>query len=176
MRAATLLEKTPTPLAALELARSESPARLGLDTRLVAFKGDPDPPPLSLPNLEDGRVESVDFAGRVTVVNFWATWCPPCVEEIPSLNRLRQRMQGKPFALISVDYAEDRKRVVEFLEKVDVHFPVLLDGDGSVAASWGALVFPSTFVVGPDGKIVYGVNGAIEWDSDEVVKALEALL
>ena len=171
-----LLEKTPTPLAARELAPSESPAGTGLDTKLAVYKGDPNPQPLDLPDYEGGRSHITDFRGKVTVVNFWATWCPPCIEEIPSLNRLRQRMQGKAFDLISVDYAEDRRQVAEFLQKVDVHFPVLLDADGSVSAKWGALVFPSTFVIGPDGKIVYGVNGAIQWDSDEVVETLEDLL
>lgn len=176
IRVTSLLEKTPTPLAARELAPGEPPAGTGLDTKLAVYKGDPDPQPLDLPGYEGGPSRITDFRGKVTVVNFWATWCPPCIEEIPSLNRLRQRMQGKAFDLISVDYAEDRRRVAEFLQKVDVHFPVLLDADGSVSAKWGALVFPSTFVIGPDGKIVYGVNGAIQWDSDEVVAMLEALL
>jgi len=176
IRVTTLLEKTPTPLAALELARSNPPVRTGLDTELALYKGNPDPHPLDLPDLKGGHARITDFRGKVTIVNFWATWCPPCVEEIPSLNRLRQRMQGKAFDLISVDYAEDRQQVVEFLKEVDVHFPVLLDADGAVSAKWGALVFPSTFVVGPDGKIVYGVNGAIQWDSDEVVAMLESLL
>lgn len=176
IRITSLLEKTPTSLAAVELASSKPPVSMGLDAKLAPFKGNPDPLPLDLPNLKGGQARITDFMDKVTVVNFWATWCPPCVEEIPSLNRLRQRMQGKAFDLISVDYAEDRQQVVEFLGRVDVHFPVLLDENGAVSAKWGALVFPSTFVIGPDGKIVYGVNGAIQWDSDEVVAMLESLL
>jgi thiol-disulfide isomerase/thioredoxin len=176
IRVAALLEKTPTPIDALELASAEPPERTGLDTKLRDFEGNPDPYPLDLPNLRGGHTETIDFRGKVTVVNFWASWCGPCIEEIPSLNRLRQLMRGKAFELVSVDYAEDKQQVVEFLQKVDVDFPVLLDADGTVSAKWGALVFPSTFVIGPDGKIVYGVNGAIQWDSDEVVAMLEALL
>ena len=175
-RVSALLERTRTPLSVPELESVEPRPDAGLDTRLEAFEGNPVPDLLVLPNLQDESMEKVDFLGKVTVVNFWATWCPPCVEEIPSLNRLRRRMQGKDFQLVSVDYAEEKQRVVEFLGRVDVDFPVLLDADGSVAAKWRVLVFPSTFVVGPQGKIIYGVNGAIQWDSDEVVAKLDALL
>ena len=101
---------------------------------------------------------------------------PPCVEEIPSLNRLRERMKGKEFDLISVNYAETSSDVDAFLSEVDIDFPVLLDVDGRFSAKWNVLIFPSTFIISPDGVIVFGVNGAIEWDSDEVVTQLEALL
>jgi thiol-disulfide isomerase/thioredoxin len=176
VRAVSLLEKTATPLATPVLASARPAARTGLDTELRAFAGNPTPHPLELPDINGNLAEIHDFRDKVTVVNFWATWCPPCVEEIPSLNRLRQRMQGKAFELVSVNYAEAPQQVVDFTKRVDVHFPVLLDADGSVSAKWGALVFPSTFVIGPDGEIVYGVNGALHWDSDEVVAALDALL
>ena len=85
-------------------------------------------------------------------------------------------MQGKPFELVSVDYAEDAGLVREFLHTVEVDFPVLLDADGRVSASWNVLVYPSSFVIGPDGRIVYGVNGAIHWDDPAVVAQLDALV
>jgi thiol-disulfide isomerase/thioredoxin len=110
------------------------------------------------------------------VVNFWATWCPPCIEEIPSLNRLQALMQGRPFEIISINYAQDKSTVEKFLQRVDVNFPVLLDPDGNYAKSWKVISFPSTFVIDKQGNIRYGVNAAIAWDSPELIDKLSALL
>jgi thiol-disulfide isomerase/thioredoxin len=175
-RSLKLLQRLPLPPepAALEEA-ADNPGR-GLDTRLTEFRADFGPVPVDLFAARGQRVTREHYRGRVTVVNFWASWCPPCVEEIPSLNHLRELMAGEPFELISVNYAEDSTRVRRFLREVKVDFPVLLDSDGRFSAQWKVLVFPSTFVIGPDGRIVYGVNGAIHWDSPEVVAQLKALL
>jgi thiol-disulfide isomerase/thioredoxin len=117
-----------------------------------------------------------NFTGKVTLVNFWASWCGPCVEEIPALNRLREHMKDRPFELISINYAEKPQQIREFLNMVRVDFPVLLDEDGSYSAKWNVLVYPATFVIATNGEIVYGVNGAIEWDSEEITGKLEALM
>ena len=170
------LYKAPTPLQARELVDQAPTAPHGLDLELKAYRGDPAPATLRLTDTAGALVTRADYTGKVTLVNFWASWCPPCVEEIPSLNRLRDIMQGKPFELVSVDYAEDAGLVREFLHTVEVDFPVLLDADGRVSASWNVLVYPSSFVIGPDGRIVYGVNGAIHWDDPAVVAQLDALV
>ncbi len=148
----------------------------GLDNNLKKFLGDPNPLPLNLITAEGKKFKRDNYLGKVTVVNFWATWCPPCVEEIPSLNNLRKKMHGKSFELISVNYAESESVVKKFLERVRVAFPVLLDETGHVSADWHVLVYPSTFVITPSGKIEYGVNGAILWDSPEVIDQLTALM
>jgi peroxiredoxin len=134
------------------------------------------PTPLQLAQLnvvqeeEDSKLDSSlrPFKGK--------SWCGPCIEEIPSLNRLRGKMKDTPFELISVDYAEDEKTIRAFLKEVDVDFPVLLDTDGKVSAQWNVVVFPSTFVIGPDGRIVYGVKGGIHWDTPEILEKLKALM
>jgi len=171
-----LLNKLPIPKRTTKLPTATHVNNLGLDTRLKAFKAGMEPWPLELISASDEKYIRKDYTGKVTLVNFWATWCPPCVEEIPSLNSLRKKMQGKPFELISVNYAEDEHRVKEFLKKVNVDFPVLLDETGRVSAQWNVLVYPATFVISPDGKITHGVNGAILWDSPEVVKQLNELM
>jgi thiol-disulfide isomerase/thioredoxin len=117
-----------------------------------------------------------DFKGRVTIVNFWATWCTPCIKEIPSLNNLLQSMQGKSFELISVNYAEETQTIKEFMSMVDVEFPVLLDAQGQESAKWKVIAFPSTFVIGRDGLIHYGVNAGIEWDTPEVLRVINQML
>lgn len=117
-----------------------------------------------------------DYRGQVTLVNFWASWCTPCVKEIPSLNRLKTRMAGRPFRLISVNYGESAQQVHAFLRRVEVRFPVLLDIDGAVARQWKVFAFPSTFVIDSEGRIRYGVNAAIHWDDAAVIEMLEGLI
>lgn len=175
-RVIDLLDRLPTPVQAAPDPQKRTIVAHGLDTELRPFVGDPFPHDLDLKNASGERVKRTDYRNKVTVVNFWATWCPPCIREIPNLNGLRQQMSGKAFELISVNYAEDEKRVLEFLKQVNVEFPVLMDRDGRVSAQWKVLLFPSTFIIGPDGLIRYGVNGAIHWDSPEVVGALQHLL
>ena len=98
------------------------------------------------------------------------------MEEIPSLNRLKQAMQDKSFQLISINYAEPAEKIHDFLTQVNVDFPVLLDPGGKLTGQWKVLAFPSTFVIGPDGNIQFGVNAGIHWDTDEVIQQLKALL
>jgi thiol-disulfide isomerase/thioredoxin len=172
----SLLERTATPLQAPDIDSEDAVAGRGLDITLQPFRGNPGPLPLDLLDEDDNRFMRESYTGKVTVINFWATWCPPCIEEIPSLNNLRKVMRDKPFELISVNYAESRERVNAFLERVNVDFPVLLDTDGRVSAAWNVLAYPSTFVIGPDGKIRYGVNAAIYWDSPEVLEKINRLL
>jgi len=84
-------------------------------------------------------------------------------------------MNDIPFELISVNYAESPATILEFLKKVDVHFPVLLDETGKQSVRWKVIAFPSTFIIGADGKIHYGVNAAIHWDSPAAIEAIRAL-
>lgn len=146
------------------------------DSKLNAYKGNTVPSAIDLQDSTGKKFHIDDYRGKVTIVNFWATWCPPCVEEIPSLNRLREQMQGQPFELITINYAQSAKTIQEFMQKVDVQFPVLIDPKGATAQKWNVIGFPSTFVIGPDGSIRYGVNAAIHWDNAEVISALKALL
>lgn len=174
-----LLERTPTPLRAGALPEaSAGEGGRGLDIALRPYRADPDPQALRLPDVEGEfhRLEPDDYRGQVTVVNFWASWCPPCVEEIPSLNRLKAAMRDAPFELVSVNYAEAPAAIRDFMREVQVDFPVLVDEDGSEAAKWNVIAFPSTFVIGPDAQIRYGVNAAIEWDTPQVIEAMRELL
>ncbi|MDH5218923.1 MAG: TlpA family protein disulfide reductase, partial [Gammaproteobacteria bacterium] len=164
------------PLEVVPLETTTGENKLGLDDKLKVYRGSVKPLPFSLVDVNGQQHAQKDFTGKVRVINFWATWCPPCVEEIPSLNRLREKMQGKAFELISIDYAESSEKVNEFMKRVAVDFPVLIDPDGRTAGEWQVVSFPSTFVIGPDGRIRYGANAAIHWGTDEVVSKLNALL
>jgi len=175
-RVVHMLERIPTPKTVNKLMADGKPAFSSLDITLNPFISDMAPIEIDLKTASGESFTREDFTGKVTLVNFWASWCGPCVEEIPALNRLREYMKDKPFELISINYAEKPEQIREFLNMVKVNFPVLLDEDGSYSAKWNVLVYPATFVIATDGNIVYGVNGAIEWDSEEITGKLEALM
>ena len=169
------LERHPLPENALPLTTA-SQIKRGLDTQLNPFKLSMAPVSIQLQNTDGNMFVKNDYQDQITVINFWATWCGPCVREIPSLNRLKDKMKHLPFELISINYAEDKKTIDEFMKKVNVNFPVLLDHDGTFSKQWNVIAFPSTFVIGPDGKIRYGINAAIEWDEPAYIEELKSLL
>ncbi len=144
---------------------------------LKPWQGDPTPPPLDLPVLEDGRMRLDDMRGQVVLINFWASWCPPCVHEMPSMERLAQSLEGRPFRMIAVNMAEDPATVRHFLE-TRVHFsqPVLLDADGKALRDWKVFAFPTTYLVDHRGRIRYGVSGAVDWVAPEQRQVIEQLL
>jgi peroxiredoxin len=125
----------------------------------------------------DGKLHRLaDYRGSAVLVNFWATWCEPCREEMPSMERLRASMQGKRFVVLAVNVGEGARAARSFGEKMGLGFPLLLDRDTSTARAWSARVLPASFVLGPQGEIRYSYFGAIDWARDDVREALEALL
>lgn len=133
-------------------------------------------PPLALRDLRGKEHRLSDYRGKVVVINFWATWCDPCREEMPSMQRLLDRLAGKPFAILAVDYGEGPLRIGEFLKKVPVRFTVLLDRDTAAATAWKVRVLPTTLVLDPEQRIRYSVIGDLEWDSPAVEGAIRKLL
>jgi thiol-disulfide isomerase/thioredoxin len=132
-------------------------------------------PRLELSDL-DGKLQRLaDYRGRVVLVNFWATWCAPCREEMPSFERLRASLEGRAVVL-AVNLAEPESRIRRFLDTVPVRFPVLLDRDGSTARAWQARVLPATYVIGPDGTIRYRHLGDLDWSGPEVRDLILKLL
>ncbi len=170
-----VLEKHTIPAKPVALKKPHK-IKSGIDIYLKEYKGFISPLAIKLEDTNGEIIEKNNYKGQVTIINFWATWCPPCVQEIPSLNRLKKKMQGLPFELISINYAEEKKTILEFMKKVNVEFPVLLDKDGGFAKKWNVITYPSTFIIDKEGKIKYGVNAAIEWDDPEFIKKIKALL
>ena len=133
-------------------------------------------PPLALRDVHGREHKLADYRGKVLVVNFWATWCEPCREEMPSMQRLQDKLAGKPFAILAVDYGEGAPRVKDFLQRVPVRFPLLLDRDTSAAAAWKVKVLPTTLVLDARHRIRYSVVGDLEWDSPKVEGMIRKLL
>lgn len=157
--AATLKEKdTPPGL------RPYSP------TDSLAFK-----PSLHLEDMNGKRHHLEDYRGKVVLLSFWASWCPPCVRELPSMNRLAKRLRGTGLRILAVNIGESKKDIQAFLREHPINFPVLLDTDRKAYADWKVYVVPSNFVLGADGVLRYGSAGAIDWEAKEVVETLESL-
>ncbi|MCU7906235.1 MAG: TlpA family protein disulfide reductase [Candidatus Thiodiazotropha sp. (ex Epidulcina cf. delphinae)] len=116
------------------------------------------------------------MAGKVVLVNFWATWCPPCIEEMPSLVRLSNSIDQSRFAILAVNVQEKQRRVQQFATQLGLVFPVLLDTSRQVGDAWDITVFPSSFLVDAEGRIRFKAIGPVQWDSDEVVAVVEKLL
>ena len=133
-------------------------------------------PGLELADLDGTAHRLADYRGKTVLVNFWATWCAPCRAEMPSIERLRRSMEGRPFAVLAVNVAESARVARDFAEKLPVNFTVLLDRDGRVTRAWGARVLPASYIVGPDGAIRYSYLGDLDWSSDEVRARIESLM
>jgi thiol-disulfide isomerase/thioredoxin len=132
--------------------------------------------PLALSGL-DGRSQDLKaHRGKVVLVNFWATWCEPCREEMPSIQRLHERLRGKAFTVMLVNVDEPEARVRRYLAEAKVDLPVLLDRNKEAIREWGVRVMPTSFLVGPDGRTRYQVVGDIDWSSERVVAAVEKLM
>ena len=133
-------------------------------------------PSLALQDL-DGRPHRLeDYRGKVVLINFWATWCVPCREEMPSMNKLRASLTGRPFAVLAVNLAEPESRIRRFMEQLPLDFPVLLDRDTGAAKAWRARILPASYLVGPDGRIRYSVLGELDWTQDSVRKTILGLM
>ena len=138
-------------------------------------------PPAAGFELEDvdGKKHSLSgYAGKVVVVNFWAVWCLPCRQEMPSFEHLRQILKDDPFEVIAVNQAETSDTVAPFLQGLDPRptFPVLLDLEMAVASQWGVTALPATYIVDKNGRLAYRALGGRQFDHPEVVEAIRQLV
>jgi cytochrome c biogenesis protein CcmG, thiol:disulfide interchange protein DsbE len=133
-------------------------------------------PPLALDDLAGRSHSLADYRGKVVLVNFWATWCEPCREEMPSIERLRNSLKGQPFEVLAVNLAEPLSRIEKFAAQLPLGFPLLRDRDGAAGKAWKAKLLPASFLIGRDGRIHYVAYGELDWASDAVRARVAELL
>ena len=133
-------------------------------------------PTLRLHDFGGQQFDLEQRKGKVTLLNFWASWCGPCVTEIPSLHRLKARIEDPDFDIVSINMAESHAQIAAFVQRVPIEFPILMDVDGEVSRNWNIYFYPSSYLVDAKGKIRYAYLGALEWDSQENVDIIRKLL
>lgn len=134
-------------------------------------------PDFTLSAFDGKKVSLKDFKGKAVFLNFWATWCPPCTIEMPSMEALHKRFKDKGLVVIAVNSEEDEKKVSKFIKKKGYTFLVLLDSYGSVSSdSYRAIGFPTTYLIDRHGMVVGKAEGAREWDSKESFRLIEEIL
>lgn len=141
---------------------------------MTPIPGLPPAPALQLKDSEDQVVDLAQYRGRVVLVNFWATWCPPCRQEFPSLARVRERFQSKNFEVIAVNVGEDAETAFPFTGSTP--FPVVYDSETKAVAAWSVRGLPTTFLVDRQGSLAYRATGGREFDATDIVGVIEQLL
>ncbi len=132
-------------------------------------------PTLSLPTLNGDSLRLSEYKGRYVLVNFWATWCPPCREETPDLVALHKRFAERGFSVVGISVDLERPAVVqEFVDAYDVPYPVALGGDGAAEAFGGAFALPTTFLLNPDGEVIGRFPGV--FPAETMTAEFESLL
>ena len=116
-----------------------------------------------------------DFRGKVLIVNFWATWCAPCREELPSMNRAWEILKDKAVVMLAINVGEDQEAVQAFSRDYPINFQILLDMKGSASQRWGVTAMPTTFLVDSEGKIARRIMGKRNWDSAEQLQQVLTL-
>jgi peroxiredoxin len=133
-------------------------------------------PALELRDIDGRSVRLTALRGRTVLVNFWATWCAPCVVEMPSLGRLHATLRSEGFEVLAVNVQENAARIRPFVERLGLAFPVLRDHDGSTRKAWDVRVFPSPLIVDPAGRVALLAVGAPDWDAPEVVARVREVM
>ena len=135
-------------------------------------------PALKLSDMRGAAHDLSQLKGRVVLINFWATWCPPCRREMPSMERLTQQLKGEDFSVLAVNVGESVNDIELFTSQLDadLSFPILLDRSSQSMQSWKISGLPTTYLVDKKGRVVAGAIGGREFDHPDMVRAIRALL
>jgi thiol-disulfide isomerase/thioredoxin len=133
-------------------------------------------PPLDLVDLEGKRWRLEATVGNVVVLNFWATWCKPCRIEMPSLAAMAEQRRGDGVVVVAVNYLEAAEKIRRYLDGAPFKPPILLDSEGDATVAWTPRVFPSTVLIGRNGRPVQTVVGELDWRGAEAERLLEPLV
>ena len=157
------------------LAMPWSPVRAELPLRLEEPKRAIPAQDFQTVTVDSKPVKLSEYKGRVVFLNFWATWCPPCLQEMPAMERLAQQMKDKPFVILAVNQGESQDVVMAFLKRKGFTFPLVMDESGDIGASYSASALPTTYIIDREGLVVGRAKGGREWDHPDMVHWLNGL-
>jgi peroxiredoxin len=146
--------------------------------KLVPTEADSKAPALELNDLQGRTHRLADYKGKVVLVNFWATWCEPCRDEMPSMQTLYRRFgrSSGDLVVLAVNHGENAPRIEQFLRHQPLDFPVLLDGFSEVWRAWKPGLLPASYLIGRDGRVRYRARGEIDWAGKEAEAIVRKLL
>ncbi len=163
--------------------QTETPVRKDIDYRAVltsvqlqTFEDEVQAPDFTLDSLsgQDRSLES--FRGSLVMLNFWASWCGPCIKEKPSMASMYSELKEKGLEIIGINLQEERETAQTFADEHNIPFTVLLDIKGEVGGMYGVRSIPTTYIIGRDGTVLGGAIGAREWDDEKMISAFTQLL
>jgi len=146
------------------------------DAKINVLEKRAEPRDFSLPLLGGKNVSLSSYKGKVVLLNFWATWCPPCRAEMPSMETLHQRFSAQGLEILAVDVGEDALIVQRYIKSGGYTFPILLDSNSKVSSVYGIEAIPTTYIIDREGKIIGRIVGSIAWDNPQVIAAFDVLL
>jgi len=142
---------------------------------LTSLEGRPLASDFELQDIDGNTHRLSDYRGKALIVNFWATWCPPCREEMPSMQRAWEKLEQEGILMLAVNVGEDDDTIFQFTANYPVEFPLLMDRDSTVIGEWPVRGLPTTFVVDPQGRLVYRAIGGRAWDDEDLLAPIRAL-
>ena len=155
---------------------SAEASRLLKNARIQVYNKKLEPFDFTLQLLHGEGVSLSSFKSKVVILNFWATWCPPCRAEMPSMEVLHNKYREKGLEILAVNILEKEAEVLSFMDSNKLSFPAALDLDGAVSNSYGIQSIPTTFLIDREGNIVVRLVGSIDWDTPKIHNAIEKLL
>ena len=132
-------------------------------------------PDFTLPALTQGPLSLHDFGRQVVVLNFWATWCPPCVEETPGLEKFAEQMRPQGVTVMGVSVDQDGPALQAFAAEQHLSFPILRDPNQSVANRYGTFKFPETYIIDQDGRVAEKLIGPVDWQDPRIITFVQEL-
>lgn len=142
---------------------------------LKLFNSEQATPALILQDLQGKTHNLNDYKGKVVLVQFWATYCGPCRQEMPTMDKMVKKMADVPFKILAIDMGESKAEVEKFVSEVKPEFTILLDESGNSIENWKVFAVPSNFIIDPQGKIRYTLFGGVDWDDEVLINKLKAL-
>ena len=143
----------------------------------VAIEGGIPAPDFTFPGLDGKMVSLSDYKGKVVLVNIWATWCPPCVKEMPSMEKLYRKFKGENFEILAVSIDKPgSKAVAPFMEKTRLTFPALIDSKGAIKPVYRITGIPESFIIDQQGVLIKKIVGPLDWAAPQVFRFFSSLI
>jgi len=143
----------------------------------VSIESGTSAPDFTFPGLDGKMIRLSDYKGKVVLVNIWATWCPPCVDEMPSMEKLYQKFKGENFEILAVSIDEPGlKAVAPFMKKSKLTFPALIDSEGTIKTVYGITGIPESFIIDKQGILIKKIIGPVDWATPKIFRFFSELI